>query len=125
MVMPTTNALSNLKPGRRFVIGLPLVWLVVFFLLPFLILLRISVTDMAGGIDPFAPLLNTTADTWHLLLKVDNYRSIFVDMIRTIENKNLTLAGTWWIRTCLPVASEVSERVGLSRLSNYLLSTRR
>ena len=67
------------KPGRRFVIGLPFVWLLAFFLLPFLILLRISVTDMAGGIDPFAPLVDSASGTWRFMLKYDNYASIFRD----------------------------------------------
>ena len=67
------------KPGRSFVIGLPFVWLVAFFLLPFLILLRISVTDMAGGIDPFAPIFDSASGTWRFILKYDNYASIFSD----------------------------------------------
>jgi putrescine transport system permease protein len=67
------------RPGRRFVIGLPFVWLIAFFLLPFLILLRISVTDMAGGIDPFAPLVDSASGAWHFILKYDNYASIFRD----------------------------------------------
>jgi putrescine transport system permease protein len=73
------NILSALKPGKRFVIGFPMLWLVVFFLVPFLILLRISVTDMAGGIDPFAPLVEATSNGWQLLLKAENYLSIFRD----------------------------------------------
>ncbi len=67
------------SPGRRFVIGVPFVWLAVFFLLPFLILLRISVTDMAGGIDPFAPLVDSASGAWRFILKYDNYASIFRD----------------------------------------------
>ncbi len=73
------SGLSNLKPGRRFVIGVPMVWLVVFFMVPFVIMLRISVTDMGGGIDPFAPLVDLSASTWKLLLKAENYWSIFRD----------------------------------------------
>ena len=65
------------RPGRRFVIGLPYLWLIVFFVIPFLILLRISVTDMGNGVDPFAPLLDSASGTWHLILKYDNYLSIF------------------------------------------------
>ena len=45
------------KLGRRLVIGVPYGWLVLFFVLPFLILLRISVTDMGTGVDPFAPVV--------------------------------------------------------------------
>lgn len=65
------------RPGRRFVIGLPYLWLIVCFVLPFLILLRISVTDMGGGVDPFAPLIDSASGAWHLILKYDNYLSIF------------------------------------------------
>ena len=69
----------QLKPGRRFVIGLPYLWLLLFFALPFLILLRISVTDMDSGIDPFAPLIDTVSGSWRLVLRVQNYLSIFSD----------------------------------------------
>lgn len=67
------------QPGRRFVIGLPYVWLIVFFVLPFLILLRISITDMGNGVDPFAPLLDSASGGWRLLLEYDNYLAIFRD----------------------------------------------
>ena len=65
------------RPGRRFVIGVPFLWLLVFFVLPCLILLRISMTDMGDSIDPFTPLLDTTGDSWRLLLKPQNYLPLF------------------------------------------------
>ena len=64
-------------PGKRFVIGVPYVWLFVFFLLPFLILLYISFVDMGNDIDPFKPIWDTT--TGVLKLKYENYWSIFRD----------------------------------------------
>jgi len=67
------------NPGRRFVIGVPYVWLLLFFVLPFLILLRISVTDMGSGVDPFAPLIESVSGSWHVLLRYGNYVSIFHD----------------------------------------------
>ena len=75
--------MSTLKPhhklGRRLVIGVPYGWLVLFFVLPFLILLRISVTDMGSGVDPFAPVIERVDGAWRLVLKVQNYLSIFHD----------------------------------------------
>jgi putrescine transport system permease protein len=65
--------------GRRWVIGVPWLWLAVFFLMPFLILVRISVTDMGGGVDPFAPLVQWVDGNWHLVLKAQNYSSIFIE----------------------------------------------
>ncbi len=62
-------------PGRRFVIGVPFGWLLVFFLLPFLILLYISFVDMGNDINPFKPIWD--ASTGLLKLKYENYGSIF------------------------------------------------
>ena len=62
-------------PGKRFVIGVPYLWLIVFFFLPFLILLYISFVDMGNDISPFKPLWDST--TGLLKLKYDNYGSIF------------------------------------------------
>lgn len=62
-------------PGKRFVIGVPFVWLLVFFFLPFFILLYISFVDMGNNIHPFQPLWDTQTGILHL--KYDNYGSIF------------------------------------------------
>ena len=67
------------KPGRRLVIGVPYAWLLLFFVLPFLILLRISVTDMGNGVDPFAPLVEAASGSWKIMLRYGNYASIFTD----------------------------------------------
>jgi len=67
------------KAGKRGVIGVPYMWLLVFFALPFLILLRISVTDMGGGVDPFVSLAQMQDGVWTLKLKLANYVSILWD----------------------------------------------
>ncbi len=67
--------LSIPMPGRRFVIGVPYTWLVLFFFLPFLILLYISFVDMGNDIAPFKPIWDS--ETGLLKLKYENYLSIF------------------------------------------------
>ncbi|MFP8835237.1 ABC transporter permease [Hydrogenophaga sp. XSHU_21] len=62
-------------PGKRFVIGVPYGWLLLFFFLPFLILLYISFVDMGGDISPFKPLWDP--ETGVLRLKYENYLDIF------------------------------------------------
>jgi len=62
-------------PGKRFVIGVPYAWLLVFFFLPFLILLYISFVDMGNDLDPFKPLWDPV--TGLLSLKYENYWTIF------------------------------------------------
>jgi putrescine transport system permease protein len=64
-------------PGKRFVIGVPYVWLFVFFLLPFLILLYISFVDQGESINPFKPIWDP--ETGLLSLKYENYWTIFRD----------------------------------------------
>ena len=65
--------------GRSLVLGIPWFWLLLFFAVPFLILLRISVTDMGEGLDPFAPLVQTKDGEVTLHLKFSNYVSLLLD----------------------------------------------
>lgn len=73
-------------PGRQAVIAVPFVWLLLFFLLPFLIVLYISFVDQGADIHPFKPLWSPETGT--LQLRYENYLSIF----RTAE-------GEPWFRT--------------------------
>jgi putrescine transport system permease protein len=46
------------RPGGRTVVtGVPYLWLRLFFLVPFLIVLKISVSDMRMGMPPYEPLM--------------------------------------------------------------------
>ena len=65
--------------GRALVLGVPWFWLLLFFAVPFFILLRMSVTDMGEGLDPFAPLIQTNAGQVSLHLKLANYISLLLD----------------------------------------------
>ncbi len=49
--------------GRYLVLALPLLWLGLFFLVPFLIVMKISVaTSLAGARPPYTPLFGTTPE---------------------------------------------------------------
>lgn len=74
-----SRLVQSIMPGRRLVLGTPYLWLIVFFALPFAILLRISLTDMGESLNPFADMLINKDGKWSLLLKVENYWSIFRD----------------------------------------------
>jgi putrescine transport system permease protein len=43
-------------PGRRLMVGIPVLWLSVFFLIPFLIVLKLSFSEARLAIPPYAPL---------------------------------------------------------------------
>ncbi len=57
--------------GRHAVIGAPYLWLLLFFLLPFVIVLRISVSEMDGV--QFSDLLSFGDGMLKLTLKLSNY----------------------------------------------------
>ncbi len=88
----------QLRLGKRFVIGVPFVWLLLFFVAPFLILLRISVTDMGNGVDPFAPLFELFDGVVHISLKYQNYLAIFE---KTAADGTLQLGETIYIEAFL------------------------
>jgi len=68
-------ALKSPISGRSLVIGVPFLWLLLFFFLPFLILLYISFVDQGASIHPFLPLWD--AETGTLQLRYENYLTIF------------------------------------------------
>ena len=53
---------QRLLPGRLAVIGLPWLWLGLFFLLPFAIVLKISLAEVRVAMPPYTPLLQWAAD---------------------------------------------------------------
>lgn len=50
--------------ARRSLIGIPYIWLLIFFLLPFFIVLRLSFSDPALRIPPYIPTIDY-ADLWN------------------------------------------------------------
>jgi putrescine transport system permease protein len=69
----------------RLVIIVPYLWLLVFFLLPFMIVFKISLSDTALAIPPYAPRLAGLADLWQRLGEFDfeNYRYLACDFLGT------------------------------------------
>ncbi len=70
---------------RATVIGVPFLWLAVFFVLPFLVVLGISLVPAADGAPPFASPLdpaNHTLDSYRLLLEDDLYAISLVNSLR-------------------------------------------
>jgi putrescine transport system permease protein len=64
---------------RRAVV-LPYGWLLLFFLAPFFIVLKISFADPVVALPPFTPLLDWTAEGWsRLQATLDNYAFLFQD----------------------------------------------
>jgi putrescine transport system permease protein len=72
--------------ARRLIVGVPYLWLALFFLVPFLIVLRISLSQTALAQPPYLPVLDLAAGLQGLrdfvsALSLDNYRLIFSDAL--------------------------------------------
>lgn len=63
---------------QRFATGLPYVWLLVFFLAPFAIILKISFADPIVALPPFTPLLDDSGSPY---LTLDNYVFLLTDKL--------------------------------------------
>ncbi len=76
------------RQWRRTVAGVPYLWLLVFFLAPFVIVLRISFADPLIGQPPFTPLhdeaqgLQLTADNYRFLTEDDLYWVSYLKSMR-------------------------------------------
>ena len=64
--------------GGKLVIGVPFVWLLLLFLVPFFLILKISFAEQALSIPPFTPLFNE--ETGALQVSLQNYKDIFADL---------------------------------------------
>ena len=73
---------------RWLVIAVPYVWLLVFFLIPFLIVFKISLSDVATAIPPYVPIFDLSAgweafkESWNAL-DFENYSFIASDELYT------------------------------------------
>jgi len=68
--------------SRRWaVLAPPYLWLGLFFLVPFLIVLKISLAEQTIGIPPYTPLLVRDASGWHLQAGLANYLFLLGDSL--------------------------------------------
>lgn len=71
---------------RYFVISVPYLWLLIFFLVPFLFVFKISFSDPIIGQPPFTPLFDWSSNaTETVLATLDNYRFLTEDNLYWIS----------------------------------------
>lgn len=84
--MSSVNIKRRLRPGSRLVIAIPYVWLLLLFLIPFFIVLKISFAEQELAIPPYSPLFvtdpETGAQTLHIVYQ--NYQDIFHNFWHTL-----------------------------------------
>ena len=66
--------LQRITPdGRQMVIGIPFLWLFLFFMLPFFIVLKISFAEADVAIPPYTEIYGYVDQKIQLLLNLSNY----------------------------------------------------
>ncbi len=103
----SVNINRRLRPGRKLVIGIPYLWLLLLFLIPFFIVLKISLAEQDVKIPPYTDLIvsdpETGKQTLHIVMQ--NYKEIFQNFGTTLSqmagispldgNSNMYLRTYW------------------------------
>ena len=84
---PATRALARLlkrltallPSGRTTVIGVPFIWLTLFFALPFVLVLKISFADLRLSIPPYSDLVSMKDGVVHLAIQLGHYAFLLQD----------------------------------------------
>ena len=109
--------------ARRLVIALPYLWLAIFFLIPFLIVFKISLSQTAIAQPPYAPVLDLAAGVASLKafvarLSFDNYATLVSDSLYFLSYlKSLEIAA---ISTLLLLLIGFPIAYGMTRLPRHL-----
>jgi len=70
------------QAGRKAVIGIPYGWLLIFFLVPFLIVLKISFSNVVLAMPPVEPILTWGRDqVLQIRVNLSNYTFVFSDRL--------------------------------------------
>jgi putrescine transport system permease protein len=67
--------------GRTAVVAGPFFWLLLFFLVPFILVVKISFADQQLGIPPYTELTSFTDGVWHVALDLSHYAFLFQDSL--------------------------------------------
>ena len=106
---------------QRFTVAIPYIWLLVFFLAPFAIIMKISTADPIIGQPPFTPMFD---DAGAFLATADNFKFLLTDKLYIITYlKSVFMAATATILCLLlgfPMAYGIA-RAGSAARSILLL----
>jgi putrescine transport system permease protein len=78
--LPSSPA-RGLSSGRSFVIGVPFLWLALFFAVPFVLVLKISFADLRIGIPPYTELVALKDGALNLTLQFSHYAFLIEDSL--------------------------------------------
>ena len=109
--------------ARRWIIGIPYLWLALFFLVPFAIVVRISLAEARIAIPPYTDLIQWVDGRLRLSPTLDNFFFIFTDRLYVLAYLNsvwIALVSTF---LCLLISYPMAWVIARSRpdVRNILL----
>jgi putrescine transport system permease protein len=106
--------------GQRAVIAVPYLWLLLFFLVPFVIVFKISFSEIATAQPPYEPLIQRLEDlTYAIKINLNNYAFLFTDdLYYTAYLYSLKVAAVstfWCLLLGYPMAYAISRSTPAQR----------
>ena len=71
--------LNCFSQGRTWIISVPYIWLLLFFFIPFAIVLKISLSESAIAIPPYEDLISYADDVLNIKLNLGNFHFLLQD----------------------------------------------
>lgn len=68
-----------LATGRTWVLGVPYLWLILFLVVPFVIIFKLSFSEMTIGMPPYTPFFTINDFIVNLHINFNNYFAVFFD----------------------------------------------
>lgn len=97
---------------RRFTVAIPYLWLFAFFLLPFIIILKISLADPVIAQPPFTPMVD---DAGRLSITFDNFGFLLTDKLYVITYLKSVLMAAIATLLCLALGFPMAYGIARSR----------
>jgi putrescine transport system permease protein len=91
--MAETSAVQHRSPARWLVVIIPYVWLLLFFFVPFFIILKISLSDTAIAMPPYTPVFEGFSKLGDFFSQLDfeNYTALTEDSLYYLSYLNSLL----------------------------------
>lgn len=110
-----------IRRGRALVIAAPTLWLTLFFLIPFLVVLRVSFSEPAIARPPYTPLFDWAEGLLTITLNLGNYAYLVEDELYIAAYLNSIWMAATSTLICLLIAYPMALLIARSRYSNILL----
>jgi len=121
--MKRLSLAAALPSSRTLAIVPPFLWLLVFLLLPFLLVLKISFADLEFGSPPYTPLATFEAGTVQLSLHFAGYIRLFTDSLYVATYLNSVKMALITTLCCAVIGYPMAYYIARSspRVRNYLM----